>query len=102
MIWEFGETLSTVRVLLFAAASIFFLALITYELHHAGEAQFDRRVFLHRVLSTYGLTLRDLCPDTRSASTVSIFSSTRGSRIKRTILVAFPASFAATVVDSFR
>jgi uncharacterized membrane protein len=100
-IWKFGEELSFGRVLLFCVASMFFLALIIYHLYHAKELQFDRWEFLNRVVSTYGLTL--------VISALILFGVDRLELfvhpwigIKRTILVAFPASFAATVVDGLR
>jgi uncharacterized membrane protein len=100
-IWKLGEELSFARVLFFCVASVFFLGLIIYHLHHARELQFDRREFLNRVFSTYGLTL--------VISSLILFGVDRLELfvdpwvgIKRTILVAFPASFAATAVDSFR
>lgn len=99
-IWTFGEELSFLRVLLFCVASILFLAIIIYHLFHAEDLAFDRRVFLRRVLSTYGLTL--------VISALILFGVDRLDLfvhpwigIKRTILVAFPASFAATAVDNF-
>jgi uncharacterized membrane protein len=99
-IWKLGEELSYARVLLFVAASISFLALIIYHVYHVAEVEFDRREFLRRVLSTYGLTL--------AISALILFSVDRLELVdhawvgvKRTILVAFPASFAATAVDSF-
>jgi uncharacterized membrane protein len=100
-IWKLGEELSAGRVLLFGVASLFFLALIIYHVHHGAEAQFDSREFLYRVLTTYGLTL--------AISAAILFSVDRFDpfadgwvAVKRTILVAFPASFAATTVDSLR
>jgi uncharacterized membrane protein len=100
-IWKFGEELSFARVLLFCVASIFFLALIIYHLHHAAEPQFDRRGFLNRVLSTYGLTLVISALILFGVDRLELFVDAWVG-IKRTILVAFPASFAATAVDSLR
>lgn len=100
-IWRLGETLSAPRVLLLAAASMFFLALLIYHLHH-GEPHPDRgRAFLHRVLSTYGLTLLISALILVGVDRLELLTQPWVG-IKRTILVAFPASFAATVVDSLR
>ena len=97
-VWKLGEELSMLRTGLFALASILFLALLIFGLHH-GPPPTDRRVFLQRVLSTYGLTLL--------ISALLLFGVDRFElltppwvAVKRTILVAFPASFAATVFDS--
>jgi uncharacterized membrane protein len=99
-IWKLGEELSNARMLLFVVASLFFLALIIYHVYHAAEVEFDRREFLHRVLSTYGLTLAISALILFSVDRLEIFDHALIG-IKRTILVAFPASFAATAVDSF-
>ncbi len=98
-IWTLGATLSTGRVLLIAAASIFFLGLLTAQLQHGERPRFDHRDFRRRVLATYGLTLL--------ISALILFGVDRLELlihpwvgIKRSILVAFPACFAATVIDS--
>jgi uncharacterized membrane protein len=100
-IWKLGETLPVARLLLFAAGSIFFLSLIIYQLHHAEQSPHRRRDFLLRVFCTYGLTV--------AISALMLLGVDRLELlvhpwvgIKRTILVVFPASFAATVVDSLR
>ena len=96
-VWNLGEELSLLRVGLFALASVVFLALLIFGLHH-GRPPTDYKVFLQRVFSTYGLTL--------AISALLLFGVDRLELahplvgLKRTILVAFPASFAATVVDS--
>ena len=100
-IWKLGLELSFGRVLFFCIASIFFLTLIIYHVHHSAELQFDRREFLNRVLSTYGLTLVISALILFGVDRLELFVDTWVG-IKRTILVAFPASFAATAVDSFR
>lgn len=96
-VWDLGQELSLVRVALFAVASVFFLALLIYLLQH-GRVPADPKVFLQRVLSTYGLTL--------VISALLLIGVDRFDllahpwiALKRCILVAFPASFAATVVD---
>lgn len=96
-VWNLGEELSLLRVGLFALASIAFLALLIFGLHHVPQTR-DPKVFLQRVFSTYGLTL--------AISALLLFGVNRLELahplvgLKRTILVAFPASFAATVIDS--
>jgi uncharacterized membrane protein len=93
--------LSFGRILLVAVASIFFLALVIYQYHHGAEIQFDRRVFVHRVLSTYGLTLFISALILFAVDRLDLFGDAWVG-VKRTILVAFPASFAATAVDGLR
>ena len=99
-IWDLGEQLPLGRVLLFSFASFTFLALIIYFLHGHDGSPSTRRDFANRVLSTYGLTLL--------VSAFMLFGLGQFDLIgepvigfKRTIIVAFPASFAATAVDSF-
>jgi len=100
-VWDLGRELSMVRVLLFALASLFFLALLIFVLHHRAEEMVNRKVFLQRVLSTYLVTL--------AISALLLFGLDQFDlladpivSLKRAILVAFPASFAATVVDSLK
>jgi uncharacterized membrane protein len=98
-IWALGETLSFGRVMLFGIASISVLALIIYHVYHAAEVKFDRKEFLRRVLSTYGLTLAISALILFGVDHLELLDAPWVG-LKRTILVAFPASFAATVVDS--
>jgi uncharacterized membrane protein len=96
-VWNLGKELSLMRVALFAAASVFFLALLIYLLQH-GRVPAEPKVFLQRVLSTYGLTLVISALLLFGVDRLELAHPLVG--LKRTILVAFPASFAATVVDS--
>lgn len=97
-IWTLGATLSTGRVLLIAAASIFFLGLLTAQLQHGTRPRFDRRDFRRRVLATYGLTLLISALILFGVDRLELFVDPLVG-VKRTILVAFPACFAATVID---
>ena len=99
-VWNLGADLALWRVLLFALASVSFLAAFIYVLHDHADFPLTQKTFLRRVTGTYGITVLisallllgvdqfDLLQDPLIA-------------LKRTILVAFPASFAATAVDSF-
>jgi uncharacterized membrane protein len=100
-IWMLGEQLPLPRVLFFGVASISVLALIIYQVYHAAEIQFAPRQFLLRVLSTYGLTLVISALILFGVDHLELLTDPWVG-VKRTILVAFPASFAATVVDSLR
>lgn len=99
-VWDLGEELSLLRVLLFALASIVVLSLLISILHHQQDVRADRTVFLQRVLSTYGLTLIISALLLVGLDKIAPLTAPLVS-LKRIILVAFPASFAATVVDSF-
>lgn len=99
-VWNLGVDLALWRALLFAFASVSFLAVFIYVLHNHADFPLTHKTYLRRVAGTYGITLLisallllgvdqfDLLQDPVTA-------------LKRTVLVAFPASFAATAVDSF-
>jgi uncharacterized membrane protein len=96
-VWNLGEELSLLRAGLFALASVLFLALLIFGLHHVPPTR-DPKVFLQRILSTYGLTLVIAALLLIGVDRLDLAHPLVG--LKRAILVAFPASFAATVVDS--
>jgi uncharacterized membrane protein len=97
-IWDLGEQLTLLRVMLFALASILVLGLLVFLLHRGPETPSDRGVFLRRVLSTYGLTLVIAALLLFGVDHLDLFEQPLVA-VKRTVLVAFPACFAATVVD---
>jgi len=99
-VWTLSEELALLRVLLFALASIVFLALLIAALHHREGLLADRKVFLHRVLSTYLVTLLIAALLLIGLDRFDLLEPWVS--LKRTILVAFPASFAATVVDGLK
>lgn len=97
-LWDLGAELSLPRVLYFALASWFFLGAFIRLMHHDPGVEHSRQEFFKRVISTYMITLV-ICA-------LLLFGIDRLELIdnplvglKRTILAAFPASFAATVVD---
>ena len=100
-VWNLGAELSTVRVLLIALASVLILSQLILMLYHGGEEKTNRKVFYQRVLSTYGLTLLIAALLLFGVDRLELFTDPIVG-LKRTILVAFPACFAATMVDSLR
>jgi len=98
-IWNLGEELTLVRAFLFSLASLFFLGLLVLLLHHGSDVPKDPKVFFQRVLSTYGLTLVIAALLLFGVDRLDLLGHPWVS-LKRTILVAFPACFAATAVDS--
>ena len=98
-VWNLGAELSLPHVLFFALGSISFLALMIFMLQH-GSVGPDRKIFLRRVFSTYFLTLLIASLLLLGVDRLELFSNPLVG-LKRAILVAFPASFAATAVDSF-
>lgn len=100
-IWNLGEELSTGRVLLIALSSVVILGQLILMLYHTGEETTNRKVFLQRVLSTYGLTLFIAALLLFGIDRLELLSDPI-TGLKRAILVAFPACFAATVVDCLK
>lgn len=98
-VWNLGAELSLPHVLFFALASIFFLALMVYMLQQKSIGP-DRKVFIRRVLSTYSITLLIAALLLIGVDRLELFTDPAVG-LKRAILVAFPASFAATMVDNF-
>jgi uncharacterized membrane protein len=96
-VWDLGETLSTGRILSILVVSLITLAAFVWSLFYASEPGDHWRPFLKRVVSAYLVTffvallllfLVDQAPldDLRVA-------------FSRAVIVAFPASFSATVTD---
>ena len=100
-IWELGETLPAMSMLPVVASSVFFLGAFVYFLHYEGRVRGGRAQFVGRVLLTYGVTLVCCAMVLALIDKLPILSEPIIA-LKRVLLVAFPASFAATVVDSLR
>jgi uncharacterized membrane protein len=99
-VWNLGTDLTLWRVLLFALASVSFLAVLIYVLHGHTAFPPSKKVFLERVAGTYGITLLISALLLLGVDQLDLLQDP-AIALKRTILVAFPASFAATAVDSF-
>ena len=97
-VWNLGAELSLPHVLFFALASISFLALMIYLLQHKTVGP-NQRVFIQRVLSTYFLTLLIAALLLMGVDRLELLTDPVVG-LKRAILVAFPASFAATIFDN--
>jgi uncharacterized membrane protein len=98
-VWVLGETLPTGRILLIALLSILVLALFIWGLFYGGhiaEFKFD---FFKRVtvsyLITFGVSLLLLALFGKAGFNLSL-------AIRRAVIVAFPAVFAASSVDFIR
>jgi len=100
-VWNLGAELSTGRVLLIALASVLILSQLVLMIYHVDEKATNRKVFFQRVLSTYGLTLFIAALLLFGIDKLELLSDPVVG-LKRAILVAFPACFAATVVDSIK
>ena len=100
-VWVLGEQLPWLNVWAVAASSIGFVALFIYFIYYKKKMERDKWQFLLRVTAGYGLTLLiaavilmmiQKCP----------WGSDPATAVKRVILVGYPASFSATVLDSLR
>jgi uncharacterized membrane protein len=97
-IWKLGAELGAGRVIMIALASLLTLAIFIYVLHPRSVAG-GRKAFYQRLVATYGMTLAISAALLFGVDRLPLFSDF-GTAVTRMILVAFPASFAATVVDS--
>ena len=99
-IWNLGAELPLGRVLIFAVASIFLLATVIYVIHRHEGRPLSHKTFMLRVVGTYGATFAISALLLLGLDRLELFQEPLVA-LKRTILVAFPASFAAALVDSF-
>ena len=99
-VWSLGAELSLGRVLVFAVVSIFFLATVIYVIHRHEGRPLSHKTFMLRVVGTYAVTFAISALLLLGLDRLDLFQEPLVA-LKRTILVAFPASFAATLVDSF-
>ena len=99
-VWNLGEELSLTQASVFALASIFFLGVIVHLLHPNAGLIVNRPVFVQRLLSTYFFTLLIAALLLAGIDRLELFEAPLVG-LKRSILVAFPATFAATAVDGF-
>jgi len=95
-VWVLGETLPPGRILLIALLSILVLALFIWGLFYGGhiaEFKFDffKRVTISYFL-TFGVSLLLLALFGQAGFNLSL-------AIRRAVIVAFPAAFAASSVD---
>ena len=95
-VWRLGETLPPGRILLIALLSILILALYIWGLFYGGhiaEFKFDffKRVTISYFL-TFGVSLLLLALFGQAGFNLSL-------AIRRAVIVAFPAAFAASSVD---
>lgn len=98
-VWNISEELPLGRVLLISLASIATVAWFGYYLFYNSNVTARRREFVFRVSCVYVITL------TVSAFMLAVIDqfpllTEPDVAIKRMIIVALPASFSATIVDS--
>jgi uncharacterized membrane protein len=99
-VWNLGAELSLGRVLMFAVVSILLLATVIYVIHGHEGHPLSHKTFILRVVGTYAATFAISALLLLGFDRLDLFQEPLVA-LKRTILIAFPASFAATFVDSF-
>lgn len=99
-IWTLSAELSLGRVLVLAVVSIFLLAIVIYVIHRHEGHPLTHKTFLLRLVITYAVTLLISALLLFGIDRLDLFQDPLIA-FKRIILIAFPASFAATAVDSF-
>lgn len=100
-VWVLAERLPMLNIAGIAGTSIVFLSLFCYFIFYEGHLRGHEWEFLKRVASAYLLTVAV------AAMLLTMIDQTTWTTdvllgVKRTILVAFPACFSATVVDSLK
>ena len=100
-VWNLGTELSFVNTLGIVAISIFFIAWFIFHTIYNSDLQNHKPDFIIRVMSVYCLTLIVAALILGLFDQFPLLTETHVA-IKRMIIVALPASFCATVVDSMR
>lgn len=97
-VWTLGSTLSSGRIVLVALATVLSLAFFVRSLFYPGKNLHEYRFeFVKRVIASYLTTL--------AVAMLLLILIDKGPfddlalGLKRAVLIAFPASFAATAVD---
>jgi len=98
-VWNLSTELSLARTLVISFASLVFISVFVQTTYRHDFSSSSQKQLAARVLSVYGLTLLVAAAVLFAIDRLPAASQTVVA-IKRTIIVAFPASFAATVVDS--
>ena len=99
-IWILGAELPLGRVLMFGVVSVLLLATVIYVIHGHEGRPLSHKAFILRVVGTYAATFAISALLLLGLDRLDLFQEPLIA-LKRTILIAFPASFAATLVDSF-
>ena len=98
-VWNLSTELSLVRTIVISLASLVFISVFVQTTYCHSFSLSSQKQLLVRVMSVYCLTLLVAAAVLLAIDRLPFGSQTLVA-IKRTIIVAFPASFAATVVDS--
>ncbi len=92
--------LSIGRVLTWAVVTVLILSAVVYSIHRDDRSMLSNKSYLMRVAMTYSLTMLISAMLLFGVDRLDLFHDPIVA-LKRTIIVAFPASLAATLVDGF-
>ena len=98
-VWNLSTELSTFRIVAIGLMSLVVVSLFVFVVYrHEGQHP-SLRDFLHRVVAVYAVTIVVCAAILVMLDRLPLLTDLSVA-VKRTVLVAFPASFSATVVDS--
>jgi len=100
-VWNLSEQIGLLNVMMIAISSCLFLSVFIFYIHGEKNDDSTRRLEIKRVVATYGVTLLVCAAILIMVGKFPLLTDTAVA-LKRVVLVAFPASFSATVVDSLR
>ena len=98
-VWVTSANISLLRVLLIALGSMFFISFFVRTVYFNETTWTSSRQVAGRTLTVYSVTLLTAALTLFAVDKLPLAADALVS-FKRTVIVAFPASFAATVVDS--
>ncbi len=96
--WEIAEELPPSNIIAIACMSVLLIAGFVYAAYFRGRFRKHWRYFLLRVLSIYGLTVIVSSANLLVVNQAPWLTDPTVA-LNQTVLVALPASFAATIVD---
>ena len=96
-VWELSKTLPLGRVLYLLYWSNIFIALFTYHRYFRGQLRGNVGRFVLRVGAVYFVTAASAATILLALNQLTTVETVVA--IKRVVIVSFPASFAATIVD---
>ncbi len=100
-VWTLGETLPLLNIVLVTLFSLLLIAVFAYYNYYRGAFKRHSGEFFKRVVSTYLISFV-VVTIMLSLIQVAPWMSHPAVAFSRTVLVAFPASMSATVVDLIR
>jgi len=100
-VWNMGKELSLLGMIVIILLSLTFIAWFAYHAYYQSVVDTHRGDFIMRVLSIYIITLIVASLILSLFGQFPILSDSMVA-IKRMVIVALPASFCATVVNSLR